>query len=429
MDRHLIRATPGIVLAVSMLLLSPLRRAGAEASVSVSSVTLTLNEVLREAKEENPEILAARKKWDAAKTRISQEATPEKPRLDVERMYVPQSDGLFAGTGESNIAITQEIPFPTTLYLRGRRAKQDAAMAEAAYRGKERDVLARVKNAYAMLFVSYHSIHIFQENADLMRQFAKVASARYASGSTPQTDVLKAQVELSRMLNMLVTLEQERQTNQAMLNVLLNRPPDNELGLPATPSVETLKQNFNALEALALQARPELREAAVAVDRSQTGLALARSEYLPDLMLQYRERDMYQGIRTHDAIVGFSVPLWFWKQNAMVKEASADRDMAKADYQAMTNMTRYTVKNLLVRHNTAQRLIDLYETSVLPQSRAALTVAQAGYQSGRVSFLDFLDAARTHLDFRLEQYQNIATYEQTLADLEQAVGVDLREVR
>jgi hypothetical protein len=101
-----------------------------------------------------------------------------------------------------------------------------------AYQAKERDVLSRAKGAYAMLYLSHHAIHIFKENADLMRQFSKVAEARFAAGKASQSDALKAQVELSKMLNELVSLQQEKETNAAMLNTLLNRAPESPLGIP-----------------------------------------------------------------------------------------------------------------------------------------------------------------------------------------------------
>jgi len=113
----------------------------------------------------------------------------------------------------------------------------------------------------------------------------------------------------------------------------------------------------------------------------------------------------------------------------MVKEAKADREMAEAEYQTMKNMTLYDVKKLFVKVKTAQRLIELYQTSVIPQAEAALKVAEAGYQSEKSNFLDLLDAARSLLDFRLEHYQHITDYEISLADLERAVGSDLKEAQ
>ncbi len=397
------------------------------ATVSVSSGTFTLRDALAIAQKENPEIKAARSRWEAVKTRTVQAATPDKPRVDFERMYAPKGQNVISGAEEKNIAVSQEIMFPTTLYFRSRAARQEGEKAFAEYQAKEREVLARAKSAYAMVFFSRHAIHIFEANVDLMRQFAKVAEAKYAAGKAPQSDVLKAQVELSKMLNMLVTIHQEQETNQAMLNTLLNRPPESPLGTPEDPQVRVLGRSLAELTSQAAQQRPELRAAAADVDRSRSLVWAARSEYLPDIMLQYRQRDMVSGMDSRDAMVGFTVPLWFWKQGAMVREAKAEREMAKADYQAMRNMTSFDVKNLLVKVQTTQRLIELYQTSVLPQAEQALKVTESAYQSDRMGFLDLLDAARTLLDFRLEHYEHFAQYEQFLAELERAVGTDLQE--
>ncbi len=395
------------------------------AAADISSGTMALSDVLDLARQQNPEIRAARLRWEAARARVRQEASPDKPRLDMERMYAPRDQGVWSGAEEKNLAVSQELPFPTTLYLRGRRARQEAGQAEAMYRAKELDVLARVRTAYARLYLSRHAIHIFEENVELMRRFARVAEAKYAAGKAPQADALKAQVELSKMLNELVTLRQEQETNQAFLNTLLNRAPEAPLGVPADPHPKALAQDVKALEDLTLKSRPDLRAAALAVDRSRTSLALSRSEYLPDLMLQYRRRDMASGTDSHDAMVGLSLPLWFWRQGAMVREARAERDMAEAEYQAARNMALFDVKDLLVKAQTAQRMIELYHTSVLPQAEQALRVTEAAYRSDAMNFLELLDAVRSLLNFRLEHYGHIAQYEQFVAELERAVGADL----
>ncbi len=420
---------------------------------------VSLEEVVAIVQRDNPEIKAARERWRAFKARVSQASTPDKPRLDFERMYAPLGQNVWTDAEEKNVVLSQEIPFPTTLYFAGRRARHEADEAEAAYRAKERDVLSRAKGAYAMLYLSHHAIHIFEENVDLMRQFSKVAEAKFAAGKASQSDALKAQVELSKMMNELVTLQQEKETNAALLNTLLNRAPESPLGMPNEPDPKLFSLgsvlapfggpsdgrgddsmsskmpdksgndkhggDLSALEALAIASRPELRGAAFAVDKSQTQVTLGRSDYLPDIMLQYRRRDMVDGMKSHDAMVGFTLPLWFWKQGAMVREARAERDMAQAEYQNMKNMTLFDVKSLLVKVQTAQRLAELYQTSVLPQAEHALNVTSAAYRADKMSFLELLDAVRSLLQFRLEHYEHLAQYEQFKAELERVVGVDL----
>jgi outer membrane protein TolC len=402
--------------------------ARSEEAPGLSSGTLGLKTVLNNVLRDNPELKAARMGYEAVKTRAVVEATPDKPRLDVERMYAPRGRDILSGAEEKSVSVSQEIPFPTVLYYRSRAARRDAEGAFARVQAKERDLLAQAKAAYAMVYLSRHAIHVFEENVDLMRGFSRAAEAKYAAGKAPQSDALKAQVELSKMLNMLVTLQQERETNRAMLNTLMNRPPESPLGEPEDPPLRDIGRSLEALTALALRSSPALVSAGAQVDGSRDRVRAARSEYLPDIMVQYRERNMVMGTDSRDLNFGFTVPLWFWKQAVLARSARAERDMARAEYQSLSNMTRYEVKNWLVKVQTARRLVDLYRTSVLPQAEQALTVTRAAYQSDRMGFLDLLDAARSLLDFRLEHYGHIAEYVTALAELERAVGSDLEEV-
>lgn len=389
---------------------------------SLSSGTITLAQVLETAERANPEILAARKRSEAAARRIVQAATPDKPRLDIERMYGPSGGGFLSGAGERSVAVSQELPFPSSLYLRRAVAAADAGMAQEAYRAKVRDVLARARAAYSMLYFSQKSLEIFSENVDLVRRFAKVAESKYSAGRASQSDALKAQVELTKMLNMSVIFGQDKESAQALLNALLGRPARAPLAEAAEPEAAALSASLEELESAALAGRPELRQARFAAESAGRSLALARSEFLPDFMLQYRRRsDPMRGI-SQDGIVGLSLPVWFWKPAALAAEAKAELEMSQAELEAMRLTTLADLRSSFVRAQTARRLSEIYRTSVLPQGEAALKVAEAGYQADKATFLDLLDAQRSLLGFRLEYHQYQAEYQARLAELERAVG-------
>ena len=417
------RGGPWALLCLALALAGPAR---AQQVPAASSSTITLAQVLDRVERENPEIAAARARWEAARKVATQAGTPDKPRLDIERMYAPADRNVLTGAAERNIAITQETPFPTTLYLRRKKADQEAQAAEQSYYAKVREMSAKAEQTYAMLFLARRSVDIFNENVDIMRRFSTVAESKYASGHSSQLDVLKAQTELTRMLNMALTADQERQTDEAMLDALLNRQADVPLGEPADPNPGILDLKLDQLEAQALSGRPELREAALQARRAGTDLALARSEFLPDLMLQYRYRNDPTMGNSNDAILGLSIPLWFWKPAAMVSQAKAEKAMAEADLQAMRVGTSADLKTAWVRAQTTKRLAEIYTTTLLPQAQEALKVAESGYQTGSTGFLDLLDAQRSLLNYRLEYYQDLAEYEQRLAELERVVGRELR---
>ncbi len=408
-----------LALAVLLAWASP---AATRAAEPVSTGTITLPQALELAERDNPEILAARKRWLAVRSRVVQAGAPDKPRLDIERMYVPPGRSVLTGADEKSLAVTQEIPFPTTLYFRRGAAAKEAAMAEQAYRAKVRAVLARTRSAYAMLYLAHKSLEIFNDNIELMRRFAKVAESKYTAGHAGQSDALKAQVELTKMLNMGVMLAQDKETAAAMLGALLGRDAREPLGLPVEPALPKPEPSLESVSALALAERPELKEALLNVERAGQSLAIARSEYLPDLMLQYRQRSDPMRGRTRDAVLGLSIPLWFWKPAAMAAEAKAEREMAEAELEGMRVMTSAEVRSAWVRAQTARRLADIYRTSVLPQADQALRVAEAGYQANKASFLDLLDAQRSLLNFRVEYYQFLADHEQRSAELERVVG-------
>ena len=396
-----------------------------QSTTQLSTGTINLQEILELVQRDNPDILAADKRWEAARKRISQAATPNKPRLDLERMYAPADKNVISGAVERNIAVTQEMPFPTTLYLQHGRATQEAQIAEQSYRAKVREVVARASTAYAMLFLNYKSMEIFDENIEIMRRFSKVAESKYAAGHSSQLDALKAEVELTKMLNMRYEAEQERGINESMLNALLNREALTPLGAPAEPGSGALSARLDELQAEAVAHRPELRQMFLETQRARTDLSLARSEYLPDLMLQYRWRNDPTMGNSNDAILGFSIPLWFWKPAAMVSEAKAEREMADAELQAMKVDTSADLRTAWLRAKTAKRLAEIYRTSLLPQAQESLSVAESGYQTDKSTFLDLLDAERSLLNSRLEYYQYLADYEQRLAELERIVGKEL----
>lgn len=410
-----------------LLLALALRPGPARAQTAPPSTgTITLAQVLELVEQDNPEIAAARAAWEAARSRIAQAATPDKPRLDLERMYGPVPGDPIGGAKEKNVAITQEIPFPTKLYLERGRAARAAEAAEQAFRAKVREIAAKAEQNYASWFLSQKTLDIAKENVEIMRRFSRVAESRYTSGHSRQLDALKAQTELTRMLNMALMADQERQAQEATLNALLNRQAGSALPPPSDPEPASLDLKLKQLESDALSGRPELRQAGLEARKAADELALARAEFLPDFMLQFRYRSSPSMGDSRDAVLGLSLPLWFWKPAAKIAEAKAERRRAEAALQAMRVGTSSDVKTAWLKAETAKRLAEVYKTTLLPQAESALRVAEAGYQTGDNGFLDLLDAQRSLLNYRLEYFQDLSEYEQRLADLGRIVGKELR---
>lgn len=374
--------------------------------------SIAIEEIIKEAKENNPEILAAEQKWLAEKSKIVPSRTPPDPQL-----------GSSSGSSEmKTLSVSQAYPFPGKLSLKGNVAKETSDIYYEMYKAKELEIISKLKRAYYELFYIYKEIEIYKTNSELINHFSKVAEQRYAVGKTRLIEVLRTQVELSKYLNMLLTLEQDKETVQADINTLLNRPPDSFLGIPIEPEeCPPLKLVIEEVEKIALARRPELIARQEDIERSRKSLTLSKMSYLPDFMGTYK-RTEEGDMQNWDVMLNLTVPLYFWKQRGFVKEKSHDMNRAKSDYESVKNLTLYQVKALYVKVDTAQRLINLYKTNIIPQAEQALRVAEIAYRGEQISFLDLIDIQRSLLNFNLEYYNYIYMYQKYLAELERIAG-------
>jgi outer membrane protein TolC len=394
---------------------------------SVLRNRLALPELIQEVLARNPELAAARKQWEAATNRIAQVRSLDDPILSLQLWNVPQPLNI-ARTENHIFGLSQNLPFPGKLGLKGEVASRSADMTEQAVRAKERELVARLKQAYYDLFLAQKTIQIHHEQVALLRQFFEIANAKFRAGKGSQADVLKAQVELSLLQQQLPVLEQRRKTAAAMLNTLLDRGPSSPVGLAQEPSPLPIEQPLDDLSSLALNDRPELKAAELDVQRSEQSRALAQRQYYPDFNVAVQRFQNYQATDGFGAYVAMSIPFAFWtkpKYDAGVQEAAASVAAAQAQQHTLENMTRFQVDDLLAKFRATDQVATLYRTTILPQAEQSLESARVGYRVGKGSFLDLIDAQRTWRGFQHEYFKAIVDRQHRLAELEQVVGITL----
>jgi outer membrane protein TolC len=388
---------------------------------------LVLPDLIQEALARNPELVAARKRWEAATNRIAQARSLDDPILSVQLWNIPQP---FKATQADNtiFGLSQNLPFPGKLGLKGEVASRSADMTEQAVRAKELELVARLKQAYYDLFLAQKAVQIHHEQVELLRQFVAIANAKFRGGMGSQADVLKAQVELSLLFQHLPVLEQRRKTAEAMLNTLLDRAPASPLDMALEPAQLPLEESVDHLHRLALNDRPELKAAQLDVQRSEQSRALAKRQYYPDFNVAFQRFQNYQANDGFGAYVAMSIPFAFWtkpKYDAGVQEAEAAVSVAQAQQHTLENMTRFQINDLLAKLRATDQVATLYRTTILPQAEQSLESARVGYRAGKAGFLDLIDTQRAWRGFQLEYFQALVDRQNRLAELEQVVGVTL----
>ncbi len=415
-------------LAVAILLAAPVGGGLSMAQdADPARAASTLPELIQEVLAKNPEFVAARKQWEAASNRIAQARALDDPTLSVQWWNAPQSFNL--GQAQNTIiGLSQTFPFPGKLALKEGVASRSADMTEQALRAKERDLIARLKQAYYDLFLAQKAIQIHHEQIELLKQFVEIATAKFRAGKGSQTDVLKAQVELSTLHQHLPVLEQRRDTAQAKVNQLLDRDPRFPLAPPQEPREGRFDRDLEDLYRAATAARPELKAADLAVERHEQSRALAQRQYYPDFNVAVQRFQNFQANDGFGAYVAMNIPFAFWtkpKYDAALQEATAAIAAARADLRTVENMTRFQIRDLLAKVRASWEVALLYRTTVLPQAEQGVEAARAGYRTGRTGFLDLIEAERAWRGFQLEYYRALVEREHRLAELEQVVGADL----
>jgi outer membrane protein TolC len=321
------------------------------------------------------------------------------------------------------VQASQKIPWAGKRALRG-----SAAAAEAdVMQGDIGDARLRLAEAARTAFYDYYlarrQLEVNASTRRLLTQFREIASNKYQVNQATEQDVLLADVELAGLESRRTELARDEQVAIARINTLLHREPD--CRLPPPPAKVTLSDSLptaEALQEIAVGARPDLYAQQARIRTEEANLALAWREYYPDVNLVAK----YDGFMPQDMRpqvgLDINVPIRFSRRSAAVCEASGRLRQRRAEYQDRLDQVRYEVQSGLARASQAKQVVHLVETKILPAVQRSLESAQVNYTSGKLDFLRLLDAERQLNTQREMYYQSIAEYHRRLAELERAVG-------
>ena len=384
---------------------------------------INLQSLIEEISARSPEIKAARERWEAAKAIVPQVLTLPDPRLQLGYQRMPMVEplqGPMYGFG-------QEIPFPGKLRLKGEVAQSEVDRLEQEFSATRLRLIASLKEAYFNLHYVHKSIEIVEKNKVLLMQFEKTAKARYSVGQAAQQDVFRAQVEISRVLDRLAVLDQQKESLHAAINRLVNRPPAGPLGAPEEIHTTILTIPLHELSQRADDFSPALLATAKSIERSERSVSLAKRQYYPDFdITALGLRNDKINDNGYQVMVGIKIPLFYeTKQKQGVREALASLEGAREDFTATRQDLLFQVKDGFVQAQRAERLITILRDAIIPQATLGLQAAQAGYAVGKVDFLTLLNSLLTLQDSQLELHGEMVNHEKALARLEAMTGGSL----
>ena len=376
----------GFVVAISSAVLA---RAVMAQTDSPLPSPLSLGDVVRIAGERRDEIAAARARSLAAEQRPAIVSALEDPMISPSLDHLP----FMWGGADVSLTVEQQIPLSGIRGHRRASAVADVDRWRAEVSRTRLDVGVQAANAFLMLQEQRRLTALVNEQIGFARDVVQAANARYGGGTSPQADVLRAEVEVARLEAVAKTLVGEVRSTESMLNASLGLEADSPVPDLTALTFAGPIPSWSDIRG-SLQTRPELVAGRAEIARAEADVLVMRDMYRPMATIRTGPAYTMTDGRGWMAMVGISLPVWRGKLRAGVAEAEAMRAMSQADLLAMTRMIEgdaaVAVNQLQAANDRQTALV----RNVLPRARMVIEPAVAGYASGQLPLVSVIEAVQ-----------------------------------
>ncbi len=382
----------------------------------------------------NPELKASESRWQMFASKAKQAGALEDPMFMLKLQNMLTREPLVFNKDPQSgvvIGISQQLPFWGKRALRHKVAAFEADSFHWAFEERKLELTRMVKESYYQLWAVDKELTIIDKNLKILGDAITITGQRYSLGQGTQQDIYKASLQKSKMLDMQITLQQQRKSLEANINYLLCRPANTPFGTVADFSLPRVTLSEEELNLSALEKRPQLKSLASLASKAEASRSLAKREFYPDfnLSVEYMLRRQVAtgmaidpGYNMFSVGVSFNLPFLQEKRGAMVAESKFESAMATEELNALKNSIAYTISETLAQLERRRKLVELYKGAIVPQAEHSLESALISYRVNRSDFLTLLDSRMSLFNYERELYESQAEYMMKLAQLEATIG-------
>lgn len=393
----------------------------------------SLDELVQVALTANPEVKASAARWEMFTQRARAAGTFDDPMLmlGIDSGLVRDPFNLDRDMQTSKvIGISQMVPFFGKRALAREAANFEAEATRWEVEERKLELAAMVKETWYQIYFTDRSLEVLDRSIATVDDLTRFTESMYGVGQGRQSDVLRSQVERSKMEEMRLVLQQQRRSLEAGLNTLLYRPLTTAVPTIDNAELTTFSANATELERLAEEHRPLLRALAARIDKARAESLLADKEFYPDFTLnfEYMQKDSIMedpGYDMYNASISFNLPLQRERRHAMVAESEASKRMAGEELNMARNNIRKAIADLLAQLERDRKMASLYREGLLPQAGTALESSLSAYRAGKGEFMQVLDSRMALFNIERDYYKAVAEHQMELARLEATVGTPL----
>ncbi|MDX8386108.1 MAG: TolC family protein [Gallionella sp.] len=401
--------------------------------VLLTTEILLLDDAVALAVSDNRGLAAMKARARALSKVPSQVGTLPDPTLTLGLLNVPVDSYSMSQEAmtKQQLVIGFTLPFPGKLGLREQVAELEAGTAEQDVAERRLKLVSSVRSHWWNLFYLDKALSLVQRNRALLREFTRIAESKYKVGQGMQSDVLLAQVELSKLLELKITLQASRRGQAAMLNVLLGRVGSSAVLLPEKVD-EVLPQIADSAELIELanESRPRLIARRKILEAARARTQLAEKDYYPDMRMGaaygFRSGNNLNGSGRADlASITFNVKLPIFsgsRQDKAVDQRQAEALKEEYDLQDALLQVTAEIEKGVAEYQAAREQASLFKSGIIPQAGQTASAMLAAYQVNKVDFLNLVRAQVTLYNYETQYWKAISSGWQAWARLEAFVG-------
>ncbi len=392
-----------------------------------------MERAVAEALTANPSLAAIEARVKALAEIPDQAESLPDPNLSINALNLPLDSLSLSQEAmtQLQIGVTQALPYPGKLALRAQAASHEANAAASDLDEKRLQLVRDVKTVWWNLFYLDRALEVIARNQVLLAQFVNVAETRYTVGQGLQQDILLAQLELSKLSDSKIRVENRRENEAIRLNLLRDRAAAEAILLPTSVDESLLLlKDIQTLQARAATGRPTLAAQEARLGAASRRIDLAKKEYAPDFKVGavygFRSGSNPDGSSRSDVgsiLFSMNLPIYTGsKQDRVVDQRNAEWLQKKYELHEQRNRVASQVQQAMTDYRRASEQTQLFQQEIIPQARQTVDAMLAGYQVGKVDFLNLVRAQTTLYDYETQYWKALSAANQAMARLVAAVG-------
>ena len=387
--------------------------------------TLTLDQCISIAIQQNPLVLSSMQQYNASLARVSQAKALAQPSINWDSDLQPKLFH-FGDSGEWYFGISQELEFPGKRSLRGKIASTQASELLQDIELLKLDIVFQVKQAFYNLLLSQEKLKYAEQNLELAEDFLQKAELKYEAGDVAKVEALRARVESSKAANAVRSASNDVRLAKAMINFLLARKKYSPIEIQGNLKRVAIGLNEDDLIARALSFRPEVKRINLGLERENLTKKQGYMSYLPDFELGVNKHRVIGEGDFWDFTLSFPIPLFFWQpKKGEIAEAEANIQALNREVEHLQNAITLEVGEAYMNALMINNQIRLYEEEILTQAEEVYNMFLFSYQEGEIGGIELIEARRTLVEARTSYADALFNYDVAIAALEKSIGQKL----